>query len=404
MTIEHRERVDRTKRIPLGDTGVTLRVLPADEASDEQLGAMIEILRRAFNGGPRWFGLAVEPIDHLRWKTRDFPGTCEIVLLERGTELVGTHVNMLHRFRLGGRTWVARAGGDSGLDPALQGRGINSIKVRWQFTNEHPETEWRFGIISHPAGLPHDMRDGTKPIGNALCRYVLPLDARRIAAELSEERAAEAGPSRTQQVLLGRARRAPGPEWARAARWRVRSLALRLRHRRGDLDTSGVALTSVPRADERFDAFFENAAQGFELIQERTAAYLNWRYCDQRAGPFLLRAAEERGAIAGYAALGLRDPHVELADLLALPGRLDVAAALLDDCVRVARERRASAVHCWLPRRHPYGALLRSAGFLSRPVTFTAAYSSLTPEAPELAFLDEPDARVHVMLGDFDHV
>lgn len=147
--------------------------------------------------------------------------------------------------------------------------------------------------------------------------------------------------------------------------------------------------------------FADKASAAFDFIGSRRADYLNWRYADRRAGNFTLTLARTPDNILGFSVLGVSRGRALVADLLALPGRADVAASLIADSIRSARAAGAAAIECRLPRRHPYRQLLRRAGF------FRSTYAACFFEpvgVPEdaIAFLDDPGASVHFTLGDSD--
>jgi hypothetical protein len=131
--------------------------------------------------------------------------------------------------------------------------------------------------------------------------------------------------------------------------------------------------------------------------------YLNWRYADPRAGRFRIRLAEERGRLLGYSVLTSMRGHGYIADLLTLPGREDVAESLLRDAFAAFRDADLQSGRCWAPHAHPYLGALQRTGFTRhrqpRHVTYRVHRN---PEQAQV--LSEPDARVHLMIGDSDNV
>ena len=140
----------------------------------------------------------------------------------------------------------------------------------------------------------------------------------------------------------------------------------------------------------------------FDLIEVRDRRYLNWRYCDQRGGDFTIVQAEESGRLAGFAVGTQKRGDGYVADLLALPGRSDVASVLVADLTRRLERRGVHAVQCWLPHHHPYRAILREHGFVTRHGFVAFHYRADTIDPEEVAFLGEPDAKIHVTAGDSD--
>jgi hypothetical protein len=152
------------------------------------------------------------------------------------------------------------------------------------------------------------------------------------------------------------------------------------------------------------DAFCATAAAPFALVHRRTASSLNWRYCDPRGGAFTVRLAEQEGQVLGYLVLAARGEVGHVADVLALPRRLDVVRSLVEDALRILDEAGVVRVRCWMPAVHSYNVVLRLYGFLPGPGRTGAVWSPRRLDANALSFLHEPEAPVHVTLGDSDHV
>jgi hypothetical protein len=197
-------------------------------------------------------------------------------------------------------------------------------------------------------------------------------------------------------------------EWPlAAAAWAVGALASRVRRFGGD-GRPALSVAAFPDAglefDQRFDTLFESAAGSFDVISDRAAAFLRWRYGDRRAGPFVVRVVADGDRLLGYAILRPGAPRAYLADLLALPGRLDVVEALVADAVEGARRAGAAGIECWLPRRHPYRRALRRQGFFDSRRDAGVQYHGVDAPAAALQVLQDPRARVHYTIGDTDLV
>jgi len=94
--------------------------------------------------------------------------------------------------------------------------------------------------------------------------------------------------------------------------------------------------------DESFDEMFEKVAAEVPVVPEKNAEFLRWRYGPgSPQHPVSILGVRGREGLLGYAVLGvtikgffdgLRDAYV--LDLMTLPGRHDVARALLPEVVR----------------------------------------------------------------------
>ena len=384
-----------TRREELGST------LTTDEA-----GRVIELLRVAFNGGPAWFAYGGDPVDHLLWKARDCPLHAHVTYHERGDELVRFGWGIHRRYLVRGVERVVSDGGEAATLPELQGRGIYS-KMRKLTREWGPRAglDMSLGVSTHPAVLHNERNDTARPpLGNNVRLFFRPLDLTRLQL-LGGYGDEQDGPSNTSIAIAARRRRLPRPMWARRLAWRGRQFGASLRHRpyRGR-QAGDWAIRTADSFDARIDAFFEQAAQAFDLIQVRSAEYLNWRFCDPRSGPFVVRVAERDGRILGYCVLLTLESRPAIVDLLALPGRLDLVRSLVEDALAEFRRRGAAAVTLRTVERHPHNEVLRRLGFLPRRAVAIASFRPIAIDAETTALLRDPACRVHLMYADTDHV
>jgi len=64
-----------------------------------------------------------------------------------------------------------------------------------------------------------------------------------------------------------------------------------------------IRISDIDHFDKDIDDFWEEVSKHYDFIIERKRDYLNWRYCDTRAGDFVVKQAEEDGRILGYVVL-----------------------------------------------------------------------------------------------------
>src|SRR5919199_6052811 len=103
--------------------------------------------------------------------------------------------------------------------------------------------------------------------------------------------------------------------------------------------------------DESFDELFERVASSVPCLVEKNAAFLRWRYGpDSPQHPVTILAVRDGENLLGYAVLGItiETPHgfrdAYILDLTTLPGRRDVARALLRESVRCFRREAVPIV------------------------------------------------------------
>jgi hypothetical protein len=295
------------------------------------------------------------------------------------------------------------------LDPALQGQGVYSALNEFSFRRPDRSYDLTMMFSAHPVNVHLSKRNeaergrpGRRDLGNPLRTFYRPIRFERLPDRGAPGAAEPDAPlSKTHAVLGGGSRRRPA--LLRALAWRWRHLAWRIR--RGPLPRrNGWTVRRASSLDDRVDSLFAEAAQVFDFIQVRDAATLNWRYLDPRGGPFTVLVAEAGDRLLGYAAVQLAGERAELADLLVRPGRADVLLALVLDAVDAAKAAGAAGVGAWLPERHPYRAALERAGFHPTRAPAIGQFFAAPDLNEQAELLMRPGSRVHLMLGDSDHI
>jgi hypothetical protein len=293
------------------------------------------------------------------------------------------------------------------LDPSVQGRGLATARRVADFRVRDATCDFSYSsaVTPHPTSAhlrAKYPRPAVQLVANGLQVLFLPLNLRRFIAG-SEAEGGETG-GRTRVALEAAAGIKPKPAPLRMAWWGSQMLAARVRRRRRPQRLSDFSLTTITRFDERVTALVEDAAPTFDLMRARDVDWLNWRFCDPRAGHFTVRVAQEGDDLLGYA-VSKNNRGAQLADLLVRPGRLDVAAALLQDTIDRARAEGADSLRLSSPRSHPYAGLARDVfGFIPQRNAGGGDWSAWGPHADEFNFFADPAARLHRMMGDRAHV
>lgn len=349
---------------------------------------ILELLSRAFRRWPQ-FEIPVSAAEHLRWKMRSDPAVARHHYVgEVDGRIVVMLLRILRRFRVRGRDCLARDGVDAAVDPDYQGRGLYGAMV--EQTKERPQFyDHDLGISysSNPRLQRRDVRKGSKPLADPIQVLEKPYRARAMVRRRQKEHGGRLPASLAVlriklETVLNRIGHPPYLRPLRPA-W---------------------SIVTGERFDERIDPFFDEAARPFEFLVVRSRNYLNWRYCEPAAGKFTVRIAEQEGRILGYLVFKISQGNGYIADLLALPGRLDVVRSLIEDALRMLREASAERVSCWMIGRHPYNGLLRRYGFVDTRRDIWCVHKAFDEESALLDFLGEPTARVHLMLGDSDWI
>jgi hypothetical protein len=356
--VEQREQL----RAPPNEAGVTFRFL-----RDEDAPALLDLLQAAFR---RWPSVEITcaPIEHLRWKIRADVYKNHVVA-ELDGRIVGMGLVANRPARVRGRVFMHRSSVDLAVHPDFQRLGVLT-SMRDVRDRAFGADDFRIGGFSRHAAIARyrEGRTDRHPIGNRVQVLERPLTMRAGLSRLGWRGA------------LGALR---GTRMRRATSWSVRE---------------------IEAFDERIDRLWEEAAPSFELILQRDADFLNWRYCDPRSGRHTAFVAEEDGRALGYAVVQLARGRGYLSDVLVLPGRLDVLESLMAHATARLKEAGAAMVIAWCPTLHEYQPVLRRQGYLVRETrTRKLAYVTLhAAMEDELLFLQDPETRVHLTAGDVD--
>lgn len=307
---------------------VTTRVIDRDEATAEFVEDIAALLNRAFDVWPG-FELSVSSEDHLDWKINGvLPGFPAAIIAELDGRTAGCQVVLVKRVLVKREPKLFVHFADTAVEPDLQGRGVYRA-IQLTQVQFHPRYDLAIDDSSNETIVRGRSRIGTThAFGNPVRPYVRPLRAQRFLRARSSKR-----------MLVA----------AMALLLNVASTVTRLlaRPRRGR--KAGCSIRTVDQFDARFDEFCAEAVAPFDFVPERTAAFLNWRYADPRAGDFTIRVAERDGRLLGYVVTRTDAEITKVADILVAPGETSVAGALIADAVRSARELGSAAIRCWLP-------------------------------------------------------
>ena len=134
---------------------------------------------------------------------------------------------------------------------------------------------------------------------------------------------------------------------------------------------AGVSVRRLVSFDQRFDAFWEQVANDYEVILRRDSRHLNWRYVQRPSVEYAVYAAEEGDRIAGFIVVRTRRMFGMnlglIVELLTLNRDQRVAQALVAQSARHLVGVGADAITCVMFDHQPYSQALRREGFLRVP-------------------------------------
>ncbi len=326
---------------------------------DGDAPAILRVLQASFTSWPR-VDISCSPLDHLRWKLASHPIASTFTpVAEHDGEIAGVRLVMVREVIFYGAPLLAYQAADISVAPSCRERGLLNrlVDIDYRGLDGRVAVQTFDLKLAYESGHPAVLRlqetiPGIFPLGNQL------------------EALSRPNPGSP----------APAP--------RISTLAIR----------------NVDAFDDRVDVLWRNASTAFDLICSRTKDVVNWRYADRRAGRFDITIAEHDGVLLGYVVTRCSRGRGYIADLLVLPGRLDVASILVDHALVSLQPHPLERIECWLPARHPYQELLRCAGFTARDSRLRLNCRPCIKTAQELELLRDPNVRVHFTAGDTDLV
>jgi hypothetical protein len=143
---------------------------------------------------------------------------------------------------------------------------------------------------------------------------------------------------------------------------------------------AGIVASTAARFDERFDRLSSRAANRFDVIGERSANFLNWRFCDSPDLKYQIFTLvdEQTRELAGYVVWYFDLGAVSISDMLAIDE--PTTMSLLAGFSRMVRQTRSSAIRfdCFAPP--DFYRLLGRAGFHRRQNRHPVLYRRSGPD------------------------
>jgi len=356
---------------------------PGDESE------IVQLLQLAFDRWPN-FDLSCPSIDHWRWKYIDNPMKRSFVTVGVSyRDIVGVNHAFPLNMKIGGRTFLCGYASDTAVHPEFRGKGLSRkiIDLKNQFESS-AGVHLNLSVTSNPIMIGYHKRNPTmdlfpQEVVNLVKINNVGMQLRNIPVK------------NPWYMRLG----------FNAAKLfnDIRNLTKTKR-----ASTKNLEIKTIQAFDECFERFCREISRYHDFIIERGREYLNWRYCDPRAGNFVVRMVDDDdGTILGYSVLAvnrsLRDyPIGYLMDLVSLPGRLEAAEALVADAVDHFDLQHVNIVNCLMPRRHPNVGILMKYGFLDSRIRLKLFCKYFVMGEAKEGISALSGNKIHFSYGDID--
>jgi len=355
-------------------------------AGDEE--KIVDLLQRVFEPWPK-FDLKHSSLDHWRWKYLDNPPRKNVIAVaESGDRIVGSHHGVYLRVKIGDMSVLTQQGTDLAVDKEFRGMGLYS---KMQVVKDHLALEMG-------ATLGYSLSNNPIVVGKLQERnQSFPSPAQYMVKirdiELHLKNSEYPDDVKKKYGYLGISG--------------LNSMRNRLKPRRRT--GHGLQIIEKELFDDGIDDFWESVSKDYNFIIERDRDYLNWRYCDERGGDYRILQAIEAEGVVGYIILRVNVLNKEypwgyIVDLLTLPGRLEVADALIRRALELFEDGGVNIVQALVINGHPYKGLLEENGFINGMVNCYLSYRVIKPEEEIKKFKSSSPERLHFMFGDLDWI
>lgn len=349
---------------------------------------ILKLLELVFDGWPR-YDIGCSSLDHWKWKYLDNPSRKNFIILGvSGDQVIGVNHAIHLRIKIGEKTLPCAYVADTGVHPDFRRMGVlNRMRElkRTDVTDE--DVTLNFFVSSSPIIIEGHLRKGLPRFPHKISNLVRIRDIDLQVHAMPMKNA-----------------------WLMKLGFRTAKLINDVRNATEILgkNVPTVTVRDIQAFDDRIDKFWREVSEHYKFIVERTAEYLNWRFCDHRAGDYAIKVAEdERGLITGYCVLRI-NKYVEnypigyIMDLLAIPGHQDAVEALVAHSVQYFDERGINLIICLVVKNHPNERSLNRHGFLDSRINIQPLYRTFKV-AEELRKLETyPVDRVYFSYGDTD--
>jgi hypothetical protein len=359
---------------------------------------IVQLLNNVFKPWPR-FELECSLVDHWKWKFVDNPAnkranandTLPHAVAVNKEEIIGIIHGMLYYTKVGENTYLSQKGADVAVNDNYHGMGIFS-KIDKQKENTMNKLNCFFGysLTSNPVILGSTNADSFVPFPHPIKYLIKIKDVEEFFKHMKLEES----------------------KWNRNT-LKAAVYGAKLLNKLTNINLTSaqtkIELKQITMFDDSIDRFYDKIKPYYSFIVEKTANYMNWRYCDKRGGDFKTWTAGENGEVEGFIVLRVNqiDPanHVGyIMDLLALDGRLDVAEILVSFASDWFNGLGVNVVHAQIVEGHIYESLYNKYGFLDSQAKPYLRYRPRASVDDLEKFNKAPPSALHYPYGEGDAI
>jgi len=337
----------------------------------------------------RWptFDIQCSSFDHWKWKHEDKPLSSSLVTLcEKDKEIVGVSHSSVINVKLGEELFTAGQSVDTAVHIDHRLKGIRTLLTEKRFEHfEERNIRFNLAVTGNPYLINSLERKKRPKFPHSILCYTRILDIEKHLKHIPMDN-----------------------EWIIKAGFHALSFLNAINKQiRQVSHPRNIQVKQVEHFDNRVNKLWSILVDQYDYIGVRDKTYLNWRYCDQRAGDFRVTIATENDGVVGYIVSKVNRYNPEypvgfIVDLMTLPDRTDVVNILLNQEREHFDSMDVNVVLCLMVKGHPYERILPLHGFLNSHVNYQTYIIPVGDHKEYTRIKDFTPDRTYYSWGDHD--
>jgi hypothetical protein len=303
---------------------------------------IIQLLRSCFSS---WNNLE-KPLDYWKWKYLDAPLGSIIRLAETNGKIVGVGHGVLLNVKIGSNMILSQMSGDVTTHIDFRGKGIYTMLDLFNDkTREEKKVMFNYSTSRNPIIL---------NLKRKIERVIFPHPISYLVRINDIKLHLKNRPMKNSSLLqFG---------------YKVMELFNKREHI-SSIQSSDFKIEGISSFDTNINAFWDKVKNYYTFILEKNQKFLNWRYCDPQSGTYFIYEALFNTEVLGYITVKItkEDEYSEgfIMDLLTLPGRIDVANALLNRATDLIDNKDVNIIYYESVDNNPYQEVALKNGFIN---------------------------------------
>ncbi len=348
---------------------------------------ILQLLDLVFAGWPH-IDLPCTSLEHWMWKNFDNPQARSVVLIaQTNGRVVGANHTVLLKIKIGEDYFIGGQATDLAVHPDFRGIGVRTkMRVSKYDYCERAGVVFYLAVSGNPIIIQSAIRRKNPIFPHPILNLVKINDIDLHLEKMPVENA-----------------------WFRKLGYYVVKKMNSIRYLFTDVTHANqdVKISDISAFDDRIDDFWIEISDHYDYIVERDRGYLNWRYCDPRAGGFRVRIAERGSQVLGFSVLKINRfledyPVGFVVDMMSLPDKPEVVAALLLDAEDYFERNDVNIVNALIIQGHSYEKIYKKYGFLDSRIRLSVFMRGIDKAGLLKVIESCPPSKAFYSWGDHD--